>query len=243
MKTMEFFVLVFLVMFAQDLRANDQGHWSSARALQEQGQFTEAIQEYQNISEWDQRPDVLYNLGVAAMSSAQLGEAILFFEKAYRFAPSDARIKHNLEAARQRIENPYAQQSNFLQAAGLQLFAALHPNVWAVLLIILTFLSGWLWVFFRKNKKRALAWSMWSVTAIITLLYFSASLYLNDQRYGVALRFSENIFGDAQLSDTLNRSIPEGTKVRILKQDDQVVFFRLPNGLEAYLPSDFIERI
>lgn len=243
MKRIIFFVLAFCVLLPKNLCANDQEYWEAALTLHERGQYVEAIEEYQRITDWTERPDVLYNLGVSAMASTQIGEAILFFEKAYRLDPSDVQIRHNLEAARQRIENPYAQNTHFLQAAGLYLFALMHPNVWIILLLVLAFTSGWLWLHYRKKKKRAFAWLIWISTSILALLFFSASLYLNTEHYGVALKSSNHIYANPQCTDTLERSVPEGTKVRILNEDSRAIFFRLPNGVEAYLPIAFIERI
>ncbi len=70
----------------------------SGNDFYEQGQFADAIREYEKILDTDMASTALYyNLGSAYFNEKIYGRAILNFEKAQQLSPRDPDVLHNLE--------------------------------------------------------------------------------------------------------------------------------------------------
>ncbi len=218
--------------------------WVSANQQFEQGDYSAAILAYQSIIDFEKKPKVLYNLGNAYFQSGQLGRAILNLERAYRLAPSDNAIKHNLTVAKAKIQNPYSDTSFFLKRWWIQIFSIFSPNVWAVILwslaLFLAFSIAW-------RKKKSFAKWTFPLFAVLFLLIASI-LYLGlskiqSKNDAIVLQSLNQYFSDPNLSETIDRFIPEGTQVKILESKEGAVRFQLPNGVIGYLNPTFIEKI
>lgn len=237
-------ILILTLLYCSYSYASDNPQqWDDANAWFEQGNYIKAIETYKTIDNWEERPDVLYNMGGAAFSASQLGEAILFFEKAYRLNPSSKKILHNLNAARKRIDNPYNDEPFVLVRAGLNMFSMAPAWVWIVLLLVLAFVSGWFFLMYRQRRIRFISIITWIVFAGLSACFFSATQYLSREDLGIAVKYALQIYEDEDLSDVLDRTVPEGMRVKVLKRTDRFVHFQLPNGILAYLPPEYIENI
>ncbi|MBX9448859.1 MAG: tetratricopeptide repeat protein [Taibaiella sp.] len=223
---------------------DDQQRWDSANALNQKGNYSQAIEYYQAIPGFDQKAEVLYNMGNAYLQSGQLGRAVWSYEKAYRLDPTDASIHHNLEAARQRIINPYRDQSFILSGWWQGVYQALPVNVWAVILLITGMGIGFI---LGKRKADNTRYRVTLSVSVILFLCIGSVLYLGILNLrddsGVAIRYVNQLYGDRDLSQTLDRNLPEGTKVRILEADARMMKVRLPNGVEAYVSAENVAQL
>lgn len=70
------------------------------------GRYPDAIAAYRTVLQTGRASVALYyNLGNAYYRAGELGRAIQFYEKARRLRPGDARIQHNLQQARDEVND------------------------------------------------------------------------------------------------------------------------------------------
>lgn len=218
--------------------------WISANQQFEQGDYSAAILAFQSIPDFEKKPKVLYNLGNAYFQSGQLGRAILNFERAYRLAPSDKEIKHNLAVAKAKIQNPYSDTSFFLKQWWIKIFSVFSPNVWAIMLWLLALLLAF--AFAWRKKKSFAKWTLPLFAVLFILIASVLYLGLNtiqSKNDAIVLQNLQQYFSDSNLSETIDRFIPEGTQIKILESKEGAVRFQLPNGVIGYLNPTLIEKI
>lgn len=240
-------IILFLFSFS-NVCVSAQQHpdqiWVSANQLCEQGDYSAAISAYQSIPAFEKKPKVLYNLGNAYFQSGQLGRAILNFERAFRLAPSNKSIQHNLAIAKAKIQNPYSDTSFFMKRWWIQIFSFFSPNVWAVILWLLAFLLAF--AFAWRKKKSFAKWTLPLFTVLFmlvaTVLYLGLSK-IQSKDDAIVLQGLQQYYSDSNLSKTIDRVIPEGTQVKILESKEGVVRFQLPNGVIGYLSPAVVEKI
>jgi tetratricopeptide (TPR) repeat protein len=243
------YVLLFLLVtqwaFAADSTATI---FAKAVQAQENSQYSNAIEFYEQILETQTvSPELHNNLGLAYYNNKQLGLAIVQFERALRLAPEQADAKHNLKAARQRVEDDYQATEPILFVQWWNtLVTSLSSTSWAVLFLVLIFsgvgsIVAWQW----KNQ------SMYKALAIVL---FSCSLFpliLGFQKKGIeaspntAIVINDQI-GLRQAPDLSSEEIElvfEGVKVSILEKQDSWTHIELPNHLIGWVPSSMIEQI
>ena len=89
-------------------RPADMAAMAAGNRLVAAGNYTEAIQVYEQLVAQDVHDSALfYNLGNAYSYQGDLGRAILNYERASQLAPRDADIKANLALARARAGDPF----------------------------------------------------------------------------------------------------------------------------------------
>ena len=73
--------------------------FADANAQYAEGNYAEAIVQYEQILTEQQAPEVYYNLGNAYFKQGELAQSILAYERALRLKPSYKDAKHNLQFA------------------------------------------------------------------------------------------------------------------------------------------------
>jgi tetratricopeptide (TPR) repeat protein len=149
------FFSVTLSSFAADVSAA----FDSANKLYEQGKFTEATADYENmIQSGSVSPAVYFNLGNACFKSGQLGRAIAAFREAENLAPRDPDVRANLQFIRARVQAPTSSPASWQQW-----LTALTLNEWAVLsaVILWAWLGLWVLIQFRPPLKQSLRALLW----------------------------------------------------------------------------------
>jgi tetratricopeptide (TPR) repeat protein len=95
-------LLIFLTsLFTQD------------NAQDAEGNYTQAVAQYQEILSTEPSAEVYYNLGNAYFKQGELAQAILAYERALRIDPSFKDAQHNLEFAQTRIVDNIADTQSF----------------------------------------------------------------------------------------------------------------------------------
>lgn len=111
-----------------------------------QGDYARAIEHYTILIEAGvEDPAVTFNLGSAHASLGRYGEAIRYFERTLRLAPSDEGAQRNLQNARTALAERLAQESGeALLAERPPLVEALFARVRAESLAYALLFSAWL---------------------------------------------------------------------------------------------------
>jgi tetratricopeptide (TPR) repeat protein len=230
-----------------------QGYYSVAEAqalfvqgndAYEKGQYAAARQDYERLLAHGQGgPDVLYNLGTAALASGDLGSAVLYLERARRAGGKAEDIEANLAVARSR------QLDQVVGAMADEPFVERIVNATSSSMVSWAFLATWCAAFallllfrFLKNGRRG-----WALGLALALL---AAAIPGGALLGAHAYAEESFVDGVVMNPTLQaRELPKssakvsfeihaGLKVRLMERVGDFIRVRLPNGLEGWTAKD-----
>lgn len=169
---------------------------------------------------------IFYNLGNAYYRQGYLGKAIVNYERALKFDPTNADAKTNLEFVKSKITDRQVESSSLITRLWNNLVMQFRANTWAWIGIVLfaLFLSGVLVYLFSSSimvKKFSFFGGLivFLFCTLVIIISFDAANKLNTSKYAIILSPS------AQLSTTpreaRNQSeeafvLHEGTKIEIV---------------------------
>jgi len=186
---------------------------------------------------------VYYNLGNACFRNHEIGNAILFYEKALRLEPGDVDARENLHFASLRIRDRIPPDSTpfliALLSRGVNLLSLEQvTRVFLVTyLVAMAVLAAWI----------ALRGTRWSVpvaalAAALLLSALSAGGWMvlqarsrNATDEAIVLSEKLDVYSGPGSDNTLLASVHEGTKVRIHARRDPWIQVTLPDGRSGWL--------
>lgn len=209
--------------------------------------YSRAVKEYQAILQGGKESGPLYyNLGNAYFKNAQLGYAVLSYERAKQLIPRDSDLKFNLKYAESLVTKTVSNEaSGFFQ----QLYQG-HLDFYTLdeMLIICTILAVILGVVFLFS--RFLKWSV--PVRVLTRLVLAVFLVI----YGAGLfgKINANLnqavvveksTANFEPSDdaTVRFELFEGMKVKVVRYKDGWVKVRRSDGILGWVPEVSIEEI
>jgi tetratricopeptide (TPR) repeat protein len=195
-------------------------------------------------------PDVLFNLGTSYLAQGQLGEAVLYLERARLAEPSaqeGADIAANLAVARTpqlgqvvgaQTDEPFLQR--LATAVPEKMVGFAFVSLWAV---------GFLLLFlFQLKSLRRTAVAVLSGLALMAAVPCGALLgarMVVEQTVteAVILAATQKAREFPKEAAKVSFEIHAGLKVRLLETSGKFVKIRLPNGLEGWTEKDGIVEI
>ena len=212
--------------------------WQRANLYYQDAEFEKALSGYLYLQAQGIRNGYLfYNIGNTYFALGNLGKAILWYERAHRYLPRFEDLNVNLEYARSQMVDEQLQVEE--PGGTIGLLAAFYD--WFTLreFLFLTLASLWLfcglmalriWVSFPlvRNSLRIPCW-------LAGLLFIIFCLFSAVRYYDFAIQQEAVIVAPAVEVKTSPGedfatafSLHEGTKVRILQQEDDWVRVELP---------------
>lgn len=233
-------ILFVLVIFSCSSFASDLSElMNKANNYYKNNQYQLAIEEYNKIvRQGYEGASLFYNLGNAHYRLGQIGYAILYYEKALKYAPSDDDIKHNLALARLNLKDKVDSLPPFF------IF-----NLWEGLIALFS-VTGWTYVtyifyillliaiifyFFSKNSTQQRI-SFFSGIGFLVLMLFSILLLnvkMNKEyniKSGVVIRKEITAKSSPDNSSKDSFTIHEGLKVKLEDRVDNWIKIRLDDG-------------
>jgi tetratricopeptide (TPR) repeat protein len=159
---------LFLLLFLEAGFAFDDqetGAFSRANVYYEQGNYGEAIKQYEGIlkSGWESG-NLYYNLGNCYFKKGELGKAILNYEKARRLIPFDKDLDSNYEYAQSLIKGAeIASKKSFLSRILSSMLEKITIDGLTILidiLYILILIAVLFGLFLNRLKRQALVLSI-----------------------------------------------------------------------------------
>ena len=223
-----------------------------AHDLYKNGKFIEAIELYQSmLDDGYEQAELLYNLGNCYFRLDELGEAIMYFEKAHTLSPGDDDVRHNLEVARSRIESPLSTVKPFFVSAWWnKVSGSMSSTVWSKwLFVLLIFMAGmiglWLFGTNRINKKRGFIFAIIFAFLAILVLFLGSSKYNTEMRSGRGIVLEQDVIlrsgPDEKSQEVLDLS--EGIEVKISEQIGDWYLVICSNGEKGWLPMQVVGKI
>ncbi len=223
-----------------------------ANAAYRSGKYAEAIKGYEALLAADYRSaDLYYNLGSSYIQHQELGRGILFLERAYLLAPRDTDIQHNLNLARQQLQDDISEVPSFFLLSWWNSWAlGASALVWSILGLLLVWggIAGLvLWQIGRERqwRKRGFLWGLpLLLLGLIPLLLAFTRVQITENSPYAILQNSEIMLYNApdQASEELFK-LHEGTKVEIIDRIGEWNKVRLLNGDQGWLARETMIQI
>ncbi len=220
-----------------------------ANSLYTQGQYAEAVEAYEAVLQSGLASGNLYfNLGNAYFRSGRVGRAILHYERARRFLPSDPDLAANLRFARSltgaEVCQPLLWQGLVFPLAHR---VATDQLVWltsaAYSLLFVVFAVYRLW----PRRPQWLRYAGWGVTAglVVITLSLVQQLWTSDwQRHAVVLKQEDSpVRFEPAASGTVHFAVTQGTRLRVLDVREGWWQVARCDGRRGWIEKDALEEL
>ena len=235
-----YFILSSSVLFGNEINIVMQ----SANELYKNNQYQLAIDEYNKLVEQGyEGTSLYYNLGNAHYRLGKVGFAILYYEKALKFSPSDEDVKHNLALAKLNLVDKVDELPPFFIFNIWEgLLASFSVSGWTIIIyiiFILLLLAVIAYFFSRSVTQQRI--SFFTGIGILVLLFLSISLLavkMNKEfniKNGIIVETSVIVKSAPDNSSKDEFSIHEGLKVRLEDKVDDWVKISLSDGKVGWI--------
>ena len=194
------------------------------------GNYEDAITQFNQVAASAKNGKLYYNLGNAYMKNGDLGDAILWYERALKLIPADPDLKFNLDYARGLVKDKMENEqtpifrvlffwNHLLNALNIQQLAiVLNIGFWSLLTVR---------QFIKKNVLKAPSGIILLLTVIFTATAFFNIYAAQYRRYAVVLPKEVAVRSGLTEDSTSLFGLHAGTKVKIEKEnkDHYRVFF------------------
>jgi tetratricopeptide (TPR) repeat protein len=243
-------VFTFLQVFANKNEPNKI--FSIANDLYSQGEYQQAIENYQLIlDDGYESASLYYNIGNAHYKTGNIPAAILYLEKALKSDPSNDDIRFNLKLANLKIvdkikplpELPFKQWWNNL------VFSS-NANVWGWLtiqsLFLCALLLGAFMVVRNTAAKKIFFYSGFAVIAFTLLCFtlgYQQKKIISNSKYSIVVSPTITVLSAPEQNSTKLFVIHEGTKVQELDVLPNWIKIKLANGNVGWVKEEALIKI
>lgn len=246
-------LLVMPLMATAQINVTAQYSKALGDSAYSQARYDDAIRIYEAVIENKGGAACLYyNLGNAYFRSNMLGKAILNYERALRYDPTDKDAKANLEYALSMTKDEVSEHYEVFFVTWFKAIVnTMSITAWAVVAVItfiLMLLALLLFFFSRKVAVRKTALVIVILSLFVTIFANIAAThiynYMNNDSEAIVMREEAYLKSTPDNSGTELVKIHEGRKVNII--DDTMREWKeveLEEGTVGWLPSVAIERI
>jgi len=241
-----FLITCFLYAAPQD------SLWQQANDYYANGQYSDAVRVYTEIEKTNfVSSDLYFNKGNAYFKQNDLANAILYFERAYRLAPNDAAIAHNLHIAQQRTQDKVEAVPEFILTTWLRdMRHWASSDTWAVLsliLVLVAFVFLGIFFFARSVRFRKISFFVTLGATVLVIGSFSFAFVQTTEM----LDNSKSIIFPAVVTvksapDNTGKDLfilHEGTKVEVIDELAGWQNIRLADGKEGWIEASSTEKI
>ncbi|MFZ0392146.1 MAG: tetratricopeptide repeat protein [Calditrichia bacterium] len=242
-------ILILLPDFAAAERDEIQSTFQQANAAYRAENYAAAIDLYRQIlNQGYQSADLYYNLGNSYYRRNEIGEAILFYNKAKKLNPRDPDIQYNLEIANLKVIDRIKMPERFFLFEWwdeVKYFFSIYNLTYLVLSLFTVVILFIILRFFTRSwgLRRGLLW-LAGITGIV-MLFWAYILLIRFQDYhsnrqAVLLEPAASVFSAPDDNSTQVFVLHEGVTVELEEQRDTWMKISLPDGKSGWLNSDKI---
>jgi tetratricopeptide (TPR) repeat protein len=246
--------------------------FARGNAAYEAGDYARAIDEYTRVVDAGvSHTDLAYNLGNAYFKQGDLGQAILWYERAHRFAPREADVRENLDLTRSLLRDQQLLPSEPRWRATLLSWhrdtTAAESTAAASVLYALLCLVGVCFVFreseaisrayarisvlspgrlFGLDKAQDLGLAIAVVAIIAGAFGYSAMSKVraeSSRAIGIVLAEEVSVFSGPSREASVQFKVHEGTRVRVSDARPGWVRVDLPGDLTGWIDESSLDRI
>lgn len=241
-------ILIFLIALLLPLSAQEL---PDAENAYNEGNYTKAVELYEQELEEGVSATLYYNLGNAYFKLNEMPSAILNYERALLLAPGDEDIRFNLTMARSRITDKIDPVESFFL---VQWFTDLQnlqsSDGWAkTSIVFFILLVACLFLFFFGRfailKKVGFFSGLIFILIIImsNIFAFNQKSRLTNQEYAILFEPSVTVKSSPRPDGTDLFVLHEGVKLRIKNTLNNWCEIELEDGNVGWIPVSMIEKI
>ena len=243
--------LVALLM-GLSLNAEAEPLWDGAAEAYSAGNWQEALDMYKQIESQGKVSDRLYyNIANAYYKNGDLGECILYYEKALKLNPSNADAKFNLGIARESVLDRIEVVPEFILVKWVRdAKYLLSSNAWAWIALGAILLVAVLLLVFRFARSRggrtvAFVFACLALLAGIVAYIFSLSERgdVISERQAVVMQPVTSVKSSPGEEGKSLFILHEGTKVQVLDKLGSWDKVEISDGRQGWLPAADVEVI
>ena len=220
--------------------------FEAAQDYYKRADYTKAIEAYEKVIQQGYESGFLYyNLANSYFKNGESGRAILNYEKARRFIPRDSDLNYNYQYVRSIIPKTVAPTPSFVRRIISDLINFYTLDEIFVIFLIGAFLLATghivsLYLRWPVLLKRGCV-TIFSVVGVLAGVCFFVKI---NSEINLAVAVIETRANFEPKEDaTSHFTLWEGTKVKILKEENQWMKIQRSDGKLGWISSDTIERI
>jgi tetratricopeptide (TPR) repeat protein len=245
-------ILLFLLLSQLAVGNEALDLFGKANTAYQTGNFAEAIALYEEVIKLDfQSAELEYNLGNAYFRQANLGKAILHYERAAILKPGDADIRHNLAVARDQVSGDIdVLPEFFLNRWWKNIRRLAFSGGWGIIALVLwwmAFAGFSLWLLGKNRRQKKAGFIIGAACIALSFLpyalAFSKLSYEQNTNTGIVMEEAVRLRSAPDDSGKEIMLLPEGLKANLLDRIEEWVKVRLPNGEEGWLEAKAFEEI
>lgn len=216
-----------------------------------QGNYEQALALYDSVNTTHTSAGLLFNIGNCHSKMGNVAKAILFYERAIRLSPGADDIQANLDMERAKVVDRINALPAFTLGTlwerlrgGRDVDQWARRSLWACALMALAAMGAL--IVRAKALRRALlllAAGLLAVTLLSTALAAYRVHEVKNHNEAIIMVPSADILGEPRKGATRLFILHKGTKVGLMKQEQQWQEVRLPSGAVGWILQAQIETI
>ena len=248
---MKRFLYLILLTYSFGFTQNET-LFNKANALYNEGDYTEAIKQYEAVlASGEHSAELYFNLGNAHYKLDHIAPSIFNYERALLLSPKDKDIKNNLAFAKNMTIDaidvvPEVGFSKILK----NLAQSMGFDAWAIIAIafMFVFVGLFLWYYFAHTTSRKRFTFVTSTLSIILMCFAISMAFINYgivQKNNPAIVFAQEaqVKSEPNLRSTEAFKLHEGTKLQVLDTVNNWKKIQLTDGKTGWIPSEAIKLI
>lgn len=246
-------IAVFIIMisfcpfgFCQEGRESNLTQFFTGNLHYKKGNYSDAVQAYEVILQRGLESGALYyNLANSYFKNAQLGKAVLNYERAKRLMPRDSDLQSNYQFARSQIKNYGLVKKSFWSRLSQKYAGRLTLDEIAILLFGFYFLGGivvLLKLFTPLRRTKAIMMLVFLAILFVFHTLVFKNLTSSQKDLAVVLQDVQAKFEPIQDSTT-HFELYEGHQVTVIKEEEDWKKVKRMDGKMGWARRAFFEPI
>ena len=247
MKKIIYITVLFTTLFLQAQSADS--FFKEGNEAYKKGNYQSAITAYEKVLKTDSiAPELYFNLGNAYYKLNRIAPTIYYYEKALKLMPEDEDIRYNLQLAnKMKLDKIDKIPENILSRFKKGINKIFNYNTWAWIAAfsaIFGFIAFAIFLFTKNtNTKRLTFAGIWLSLLLLLFAWYNADYgkKLTQIKYAIVFSPKVDLMTEPNLTSDVVTRLHEGTKIKIIKSDDDWYLVKLPNGKKAWIPKSDIK--
>ena len=227
-----------------DLLKNAQDAYSN-------GDYKQALALYDSVNTTQTSASLLFNIGNCWSKLDDTPHAILYYERALRAAPGADDIQANLDQARAKVVDRVNELPGFTLGSlwdrlqgGTDVDQWARRSLWACALTALLVAVS---LFIRQAAMKRILLSVGALGLVMTVCAAGLAAYrvheVDSRDEAIIMQPKVDILGEPREGATVLFILHDGTKLRVLKEQDAWSEVKLSNGSVGWIERSALETI
>jgi len=249
MKRFVIYIFLWTVLGLQAQTSKD--FFKQANEAYKKSDYQTAISQYEKaLQSHQEAPELYYNLANAYYKLNRVAPSIYYYEKALKLNPSDEDIRYNLSLAnKMKLDKIDQVPQSAITKLKNNINRLFTYNTWAILTVLSALAGLIVFIIFlftkNANTKRMTFVAMFLSLFLMLFTWLNAGYGKRQAhlKYGIVFSPKTELMTEPNLTSDRVSVLHEGTKVKVLKQEDDWYLIQLPDGKKAWVPQSDLKII